>query len=80
MDTHEKIAQWIEADRELTRKGVKRYGLLTVAVSAAIIFVASGMPGHFLWRWVGIPLVILFALTFTPFLFYFGRLLWGVDW
>jgi hypothetical protein len=41
-----------------------------------VVLIAAGMPGHFLWRWLGIPLIIAFACAFTPFLFYGGRLLW----
>jgi hypothetical protein len=38
--------------------------------------VSAGMPGHFLWPWVGVPLVIVFACAFTPTLFYGGLFLW----
>jgi energy-coupling factor transporter transmembrane protein EcfT len=63
-------------DHLTTRAGLKRYGLLSALVAAAVVFVSAGMPGHFLWRWVGVPLIIIFVLVFAPFLFYGGRYLW----
>jgi energy-coupling factor transporter transmembrane protein EcfT len=76
MNTHNPDGEWMRADRRATRKGLKRYGLLNAAIVAGILFVAAGMPGHFLWHWIGVPLIILCACAFTPLLFYFGRFLW----
>lgn len=67
--------EWTTEHAE-TIKGVKRYGLLSAAICIMVVLIAAGMPGHFLWRWLGIPLIIAFACAFTPFLFYGGRLLW----
>jgi hypothetical protein len=63
-------------DRLATRKGLRRYGLFCTVIAMGIVLVAEGMPGHFLWGWLGVPLVILFACAVTPLLFYAGRLLW----
>jgi energy-coupling factor transporter transmembrane protein EcfT len=59
-----------------TRRGLKRYGLLSGVIALGVVFVSAGMPGHFLWPWVGVPLIIMFACAFTPVLFYGGRFLW----
>ena len=59
-----------------TRRGVKRYRLLSAASALGIVPVAAGMPGHFLWRWIGVPLVIVFVCAFAPLLFYGARFLW----
>ena len=67
---------WIKAERLVTRRGIKRYGLLSAASASGVVFVAAGMPGHFLWRWIGVPLIIIFVCVFAPFLFYGGRFLW----
>jgi len=55
------LADRTRAERQATRRGVRRYGILS---------------GHFLWRWIGVPSVILFACAFAPLLFFGGRLLW----
>lgn len=78
MSAHEPPNEWMRADRRATRKALKRYGLLNSVIVAGILFVAAGMPGHFLWRWIGIPLIVLFACAFTPLLFHFGRFLWDL--
>lgn len=65
-----------EAEHVATCKGLKRYGLLSGAVASGVVFVSAGMPGHFLWHWVGVPLIIMFGCAFTPALFYGGRFLW----
>ena len=67
--------EW-EAEHSATCRGLKRWGLVSGLVALAIVFVSAGMPGHFLWQWVGVPLIILFACTFTPALFYGGRFFW----
>jgi len=56
----------------------KRYGLLSSVIAIAVVFIAYGMPGHFLWPWLGVPLVFAFAFTFALFLFHGARLLY--DW
>jgi hypothetical protein len=28
------------------------------------------MPGYFLWRWLSLPLAIIFGCSFAPLLFY----------
>jgi hypothetical protein len=48
----------------------KIYGLLLSVNVLLIILVLKGMPGHILWRWVGIRLVLAFAYVFTAFGFY----------
>jgi hypothetical protein len=48
----------------------KVYGLLLGVNVAMIAFISKGMPGHILWRWLGIPLSLAFASLFTAFLFY----------
>ena len=35
-----------------------------------IIFVSAGMPGHFLWRVLGIPPIVAFVCLFAAFGFY----------
>jgi peptidoglycan/LPS O-acetylase OafA/YrhL len=71
---HDEIA----ASRWESVRALKRYGLLSVAIAAPIGLVAAGMPGHFLWRWVGVPLILAFLCTAVLALFHGSRLLW--DW
>lgn len=59
-------------------RAAKRYALLSGAISIPIAFVAAGMPGHFLWRWLGVPLILAFLYTSGLLLFHGARLLW--DW
>ena len=66
----------VQADRRLTRRGLQRYGILTAATATGVVLVAAGMPGHFLWPWLGVPLILLFVISFAPLLFYLGRFLW----
>jgi len=72
--------EWVLRSRDFenlaTRRGVKRYGLLSAASALGVVLVAAGMPGHFLWRWIGVPLVIVFVCAFAPLLFYGARFLW----
>ncbi len=55
--------------------GLRRFGLLSLCTGSAIVFVAAGMPGHLLWDWVGIPLVVVFVCVFAPCLVFMGRFL-----
>lgn len=71
-----KIADWIQAERRATRRGVRRYGILSGILAVFVVLISAGMPGHFLWPWFGVPSVVLFACAFTPLLFFGGRLLW----
>jgi hypothetical protein len=48
----------------------KVYGLPLSVNLLLIVFISKGMPGHFLWRWLGIPLSLSFAYLFTAFGFY----------
>ena len=56
-------------------KAAKRYGLVSCGIAIAAMFIASGMPGHFMWRWLGVPLILAFVFTFALFLFHGARLL-----
>ena len=48
----------------------KVYGLPLSVNLLLIVFISKGMPGHFLWRVLGIPLALAFACLFTAFGFY----------
>ena len=48
----------------------KVYGLPLSINLLLIVLLSKGMPGHFLWRFLGIPLAITFVYLFTAFLFY----------
>jgi hypothetical protein len=48
----------------------KIYGLPLSVNVLLIVLISKGMPGHFLWRWLGIPLALSFAYFFTAFGFY----------
>jgi hypothetical protein len=63
---------WIEEDRRAVLKGLKRYGYLTIAFTLCGVFVSGGMPGHSLWRWVGLPLPLVLAYVFALFMFFLG--------
>jgi energy-coupling factor transporter transmembrane protein EcfT len=43
------------------------HGLLLSLIRLLIIFVSAGMPGHFLWRVLGIPLIVAFVYLFAAF-------------
>jgi len=66
------------ASRRESIRALKRYGLLSAVIAVPIGLVAAGMPGHFLWRWVGVPLILAFLCTAVLVLFHGSRLLW--DW
>lgn len=53
-----------------TRRKLKRYGLLSLIAAVAVALLLKGMPGHFLWPVLGVPLIIAFACVFTPTLYY----------
>lgn len=69
------LTTWRNRDKQATRRGLKRYGMLTALVVIGIVLISAGMPAHFLWKWLGVPLVLAFACTFTPLLFHIGRFL-----
>jgi hypothetical protein len=70
---------WARAETvALTKRKLKRYGLLTIGNVAAIALILKGMPGHALASAVGIPLAISFAFFFAPTLYY-GSILIG-EW
>jgi hypothetical protein len=46
------------------------YGLLLLVNLVLAAFISKGMPGHFLWRWLGIPLLLTFVLNFAAFGFF----------
>jgi hypothetical protein len=48
----------------------KIYGLPLSINVLLIVLISKGMPAHFLWRWLSIPLVLSFAYFFTAFGFY----------
>lgn len=50
----------------------KVYGVRVSLTVALIVFISAGMPGYFLWRWLSLPLVIIFYCSFAPLLFYAG--------
>ena len=72
------LSTWAETDRLTTHKGLKRYGLASALIATVIVLVSAGMPGHFLWKWVGIPLAILFVYAFSHLLFFGGRALFDL--
>jgi hypothetical protein len=39
---------------------------------ALIVFISAGMPGYFLWRWLSLPLTVIFACFLGPLLVYAG--------
>ena len=48
----------------------KVYGLPLSVNLLVMILISKGMPGHFLWRWLGIPLSLSFVCLFAAFGFY----------
>jgi hypothetical protein len=50
----------------------------TVFISGAILVTpfAAGMPAHRYWRWIGTPILIATAISFTPLLYFGGMLIW----
>ena len=59
-----------EETRTFTGKKLKRCGLLSLAAAVAVALLLKGMPGHFLWPVLGVPLIIAFACVFAPTLYY----------
>lgn len=66
---------WLRQQEIADLKHFKRYGTISLALLLAIIAIAGGMPGHFLWKWLGIPFIILFLCAFVPTLICGGRIL-----
>lgn len=46
------------------------HGLLLSPIVLLIVFVSAGMPDHFLWQALGIPLIVAFVCLFAAFGFY----------
>jgi peptidoglycan/LPS O-acetylase OafA/YrhL len=61
-----------------TARAIRRYALLCLAIAVPIALVSAGMPGHFLWRWIGVPLILAFLCSGGLLLFHCSRLVW--DW
>jgi hypothetical protein len=68
----ERITRMRAETARVTRKKLKTYGLLTLVNVAAVVLILKGMPGHFLWPMLGVPLLISFGCVFTPMLYYSG--------
>jgi hypothetical protein len=76
---HEDPAEWTRKETwKFTVWKCKVYGFWVGLGAAVIVFISAGMPGHFLWHWLGIPVIIAFACGFTAFLFYAGQLAWDL--
>ena len=70
-DPHEDAVEWARKETwAFTIWKCKTHGLLLALNLLLIGFMLKGMPGHVLWRWLGIPLVLTFAYVFTAFGFY----------
>jgi hypothetical protein len=68
---HEDAVEWARRETwAFTAWKCKIYGLLLGVNLLLIFLISKGMPGHFLWRWLGIPLSITFVIFFAAFLFY----------
>lgn len=68
---HEDPVKWAQRETwTFTIWKCRVYGLLLSFNLLLIAFILKGMPGHFLWRWLGVPLTLAFAYLFTAFLFY----------
>ena len=59
----------VETQGRSASKDAKRSGILCAALGFLVVFVSAGMPGHRFWRWIGVPLLVLFALAFAALLF-----------
>lgn len=74
---HEDPVEWARKETwKFTVWKCKVYGFWVGLSAVVIVFISAGMPGHVLWRWIGIPVLIAFACAFAPFLFYVGQLAW----
>ena len=74
----ERVKRRIAEDRIRTRRGLKRSAWLMLLVVGVVILISSNMPTHFLARWLGLPVTILFLLSFPQLLFFGGR--YAFDW
>jgi hypothetical protein len=68
----------VEADRVATRKGLKRYGLLSVALIVGNVFIARIVPDLLSSPWIKASVKVIFACVFAPALFYGGRFVWDL--
>lgn len=71
---NEDVVEWAQkATWTFTVWKCKIYGLLVGINVSFMIIISAGMPGHFLWQWFGIPLIIVFAYVFAALLFYAAK-------
>jgi hypothetical protein len=74
---HEDTVEWVRRETwKFTVWKCKLHGFWVGLSVVVIVFISADMPGHVLWRWVGIHVTIAFACVFTAFLFYAGHLAW----
>ena len=52
-------------DYTFAKRKTKRYGALTLINVGAIVVIAKGMPAHFLWPILSLPLLLCFGCLFT---------------
>jgi hypothetical protein len=70
---HEDAVEWARKETwAFTVRKCRIYGARVCMIAVPIALISKGMPLHFLWRWLGIPLLLAFACVFTPLLYFSG--------
>jgi len=68
---HEDAVAWARKETlAFTVWKCKVYSVRVGVTVSLIVFTSKGMPLHFLWRWLAIPLLLAFGCLFTPLLYY----------
>jgi predicted tellurium resistance membrane protein TerC len=66
----------IDPEHDQDVKGVRRYGIVSLALLVCIVLISAGAPLASLGRWLAVPLVLAFLASSVLTLFYGSRLVW----